>query len=220
MNELRVQDDVARIGVLESTGNEESFALSCPSTQPGAGRDRNWSSQSQYVLGVQKQQGTYSFDWGQSPSTPPADILEAMQADAAERVEERSRWIMRVSDLVAQIECWAKELGWATRRIDKTLEDSWIGKHRVPALLLQQDTCRIILEPIGRSAPKAQGVVDLYLMPAYDDIASLYFTRGRWNLDYLHEFHNGAKTGDTPSVSLDKKSFGKVLEEMRQHAAE
>lgn len=140
---------------------------------------------------------------------------EAMQADATERAEERTRWIRRVGDLVDQIESWAKEFGWATRRIEKTLEDSWIGKHRVPALLLQEETCRIILEPIGRSAPKAQGVVDLYLMPAYDDIASLYFTRGRWNLDYLH----GADSGHAASVPLDKESFGKVLEEMRQHAA-
>ena len=145
---------------------------------------------------------------------------EAMQTDAAECAEERSRWIKRVGDLVDQIESWAKELGWATRRIEKTLEDSWIGKHRVPALLLQAETCRIILEPIGRSAPKAQGVVDLYLMPAYDDIASLYFTRNHWNLDYLFSNPAGTNARNTKTVRLDAESFGKVLEEMRQHAAE
>jgi hypothetical protein len=143
-----------------------------------------------------------------------------MQADAAQRAEERARWIRRVSDLVDLVEAWAKELGWATRRIDKALDDSWIGKHRVPALLLQEDTCRIILEPIGRSAPKAQGVVDLYLMPAYDDIASLYFTRGRWNLDYLYEFRNRTRAGVAAPVPLEKESFGKVLEEMKRHASE
>ncbi len=45
-----------------------------------------------------------------------------------------------------------------------------------PALLMQEGpSAGLILEPIARSAPGADGVVDLYLLPAYDDIASLYF---------------------------------------------
>ena len=74
------------------------------------------------------------------------------------------------------VQTWADALGWSTRQIEVTLTDSQIGKYKAPALLLQEDAIRILLEPIGRSAPGAEGVVDLYLMPAYDDIASLYLS--------------------------------------------
>ena len=72
-----------------------------------------------------------------------------------------------------------------TRRIEKRLDDSGVGTHKVPALLLQEDTVRVLLEPVSRRAPGAEGVVDLYLMPAFDDIATLYFYDGGWQLHYM-----------------------------------
>ena len=48
---------------------------------------------------------------------------------------------------------------------------------------MQEGTVRIILEPIARSTPGAEGVVDLYLMPAYDDVATLFYEDG-WKLHY------------------------------------
>ena len=82
-------------------------------------------------------------------------------------------WISRVNLLVDEVERWARDEGWSTRRIEKRLEDAWIGPHRVPALLMQEELCRGLLEPLGLSAHGSEGVVDLYLMPAYDDIAEL-----------------------------------------------
>jgi hypothetical protein len=122
--------------------------------------------------------------------------------------------------LVTQVEQWGQELGWATRRIEKWLDDAQIGRHQVPALLLQEGTCRLLLEPIGRSAPGAQGVVDLYRMPAYDDIASLYFYEDRWNLHYLWPSGPSVATvREAPRVVLSKESLQGILEEMKRHAA-
>src|SRR6202022_2768927 len=115
----------------------------------------------------------------------PGAAKPELEREAQQRVNARNAWLGVVSDLVARVEQWGQEFGWATRRIEKRLEDSQIGKHQVPALLMQEGTCRVLLEPVGRSAPGAEGVVDLYLMPAYDDIASLYFYGNRWNLHYL-----------------------------------
>src|SRR5262249_11324131 len=109
---------------------------------------------------------------------------------------------------------------WATRRVVKKLDDARIGKHRVAALLMQADTCRILLEPVGRSSPGAEGVVDLYLMPAYDDIASLYYYDSQWNLHYT--FRGDPSVGNMPEATptvLTKEAFHKVLTEMRQNAA-
>jgi hypothetical protein len=78
----------------------------------------------------------------------------------------RKEWLHRLTTLVDSVENWTKELGWSTRRIEKEMQDSQIGKYQAPALLLQEGTTRMLLEPIAHDAPGAEGVVDLYLLPA------------------------------------------------------
>ena len=73
---------------------------------------------------------------------------------------------------------------------------------------------------MGRSAPGAEGVVDLYLMPAYDDIASLYYYGDRWNLHYMFPGTKPAATvREAEALPLSKEALEKVLAEMRQNAA-
>lgn len=77
-----------------------------------------------------------------------------------------------------------------------------------------------MLEPIARFVPGAEGVVDLYLMPAYDDIASLYFKNGQWVMRYV--FPAGSREEsihETEPVVLTKESFRSVLEAMSRNAA-
>jgi hypothetical protein len=142
------------------------------------------------------------------------------EEEIAERMKAREEWIHRVTSLVDQVESWAREMNWSTRRIEKKLDDSWIGKHTVPALLMQEDTCRVLLEPVGRSAPGVDGVVDLYLMPAYDDIASLYYYENRWNLHYkFPETKPVATVREAEGIPLSKEALANVLSQMKQHAA-
>ena len=42
----------------------------------------------------------------------------------------------------------------------------------------------MLLDPVAYDVPGAEGVVDLYLMPTYDDQASLYFEQGNWMIHY------------------------------------
>ena len=94
----------------------------------------------------------------QAPELPLPHIGQAeFEARAVEAVKAWIPWQKRVSDLVTRMEPWGKDLGWATRRIEKNLDDSLLGKHQVPALLLQDETWRVLLEPIGRSAPGWKG---------------------------------------------------------------
>jgi hypothetical protein len=156
-----------------------------------------------------------------APELPlPGFDRQDYEGRALDAVKAWIPWHKRVSDLVGQVEQWGRELGWSTRRIEKNLEDSLVGKHQAPALLLQEDTWRILLEPIGRSAPGVEGVVDLYLMPAYDDIATLLFYGDRWNLHYLPWDDPAAATvKEKAGVPLSKEALRRVLEEMKQHAA-
>ncbi len=173
-----------------------------------------------YVVAVRQQTDRLAFDWSASgPNISEAD-REEMQAEVSARMKDRAAWIDRVTSLVGQVEQWAREMGWSTRRVAKKLEDARIGMHRVPALLMQEDTCRFLLEPVGRSTHGAEGVVDLYLMPAYDDIASLYFYGNRWHLHYPFPGDKPASTvREAQAMPLSKETLAKVIAEMRQNAA-
>jgi hypothetical protein len=150
----------------------------------------------------------------------PKDATQEFTQDASTRVRTLHDWLARHSALVSSVETWMKDLDWATRRIETTLEDAQIGKYKAPALLMQEGIARILLEPIGRSAPGTEGVVDLYLMPAYDDIASLYYYDGRWNLHHVLPGTVGSpNTRQAPPKLLSKDTLLEVLEEMRRHAA-
>lgn len=172
----------------------------------------------QYIVDVRGTPDQLEFDWGRSPDKP-GPATDEIQAEITTRMQERFAWIERVAKLVADVEQWANELGWATKRVEKKLDDARIGAHRIPALLMQAETCRIILEPVGRSAPGTDGVVDLYLMPAYDDIASIYHYEGHWNLHYVFPGQRPvAAPRDAQALPLSKESLGQVLAEMKQHA--
>jgi hypothetical protein len=174
----------------------------------------------QFIVEVRTESDTLALDWGRTPDHPDASAREEIEEEITARMKDRAIWIERVTSLVDQVERWATEMGWSTRRVEKRLDDVRIGKHRVPALLMQQDTFRVLLEPVGRSTPGAEGVVDLYLMPAYDDIASLYFYEGRWNLHYIFPGTTGVATvREAEAAPLTKESLEKVLAEMRRDAA-
>lgn len=138
------------------------------------------------------------------------------RADAVERL--RDDWLARLSGLVESVQGWAEALDWSTRRIQTKIEDSEIGDYRAPALIIQKETVRAILHPIGRPTPGVAGVVDFYLMPAYDDIARLLFYDGQWHLH--HEFPGspdiGPRRQDQP---LSRETFQTVLETMIRNAS-
>ncbi len=137
----------------------------------------------------------------------------------AQKETVRAEWLGRLSALVDDVQGWARELGWSTRRIDKRMEDSQIGAYEAPALVLQEDLTRALLEPIARSAPGTEGVVDLYLMPAYDDIATLFFYEGGWHLHYQAPATSpAAKVPETEAEPLSKETFRDILEQMKDHA--
>jgi hypothetical protein len=100
------------------------------------------------------------------------------------------------------------------------MKDSRLGSYEAPALMIQQGTTRVLLDPVARFAPGVDGVVDLYLMPAYDDIASLYLVDSQWQLHYV--FPNTpaiAKAGEADVSPLSREAFSRVLDEMSKHAA-
>lgn len=172
----------------------------------------------QYIVAARGSGEGIAFDWGGTPDDPGEKKAE-IEDEARRRVDARQVWIDRIEKLVADVEQWGGELGWRTRRIEKRLDDWYVGKHRLPALLMQEETFRILLEPVGRSAPGTEGIVDLYLLPAYDDITTLYYYDGRWNIHYaFRDVPDAENIREMPAIPLSKESLRKVLEDMRTHA--
>ena len=132
----------------------------------------------------------------------------------------RDEWLERLTHLVSVVENYARELGWSTRRIETRMRDSDVGTYDAPALLLQEETTRILLEPIARVTPGSDGVVDLCLMPAYDDIGNLYFSGSAWRLRYVWPgIPSTGMIDPAEDQPFSKETLREVLEEMKKHAA-
>jgi hypothetical protein len=221
MNEQMInkQQYIAYIREYEDRPNTFLFELTQKGLPVVQGNDGTNKRRSIYSVIAQATDAGITFDWTGSKDPPGASQPE-LEQEVVNRLAARREWIGRVSALVAQVEDWVKQLGWSTRRIEKRLEDSYIGKHLVPALLMQQETCRVLLEPVGRSAPGVDGVVDLYLMPAYDDIATIYYHDGLWNLHCVFpwEAAPAENTREAMGKPLSIESLQETLEEMKNAA--
>ncbi len=108
----------------------------------------------------------------------------------------KAEWLSRLNALVGEVEGWARAYGWRTRRISKTVDERRIGSYKVPVLMMEKDTVEVVLNPVARFVPGAEGAVDLYAAPAYDDIASLYFEGDRWVV------HSGERPDPTARESV------------------
>ncbi len=212
------QEFNVRIGELEGADGALVFSF-VPKTHPnGNGMGGIPVRNPQFMVLVRGDPSATAFDWSRSPDDPGM-ARDKIEADVRARMLDRAAWLDRVNALVDRVEQWARELGWATRRIEKKLEDDWVGNHRVPALLMQEDTCRILLEPVGRSSIEVQGIVDLYVMPAFDDIARLFYSSDRWNLHPAFSEENSCGIDrDVKATPLSKETLATVLADMRQHA--
>jgi hypothetical protein len=134
--------------------------------------------------------------------------------------EVRDQWLKILADLTSKVKNWAEELNWSTRQIAKKMKDSRLGSYDAPALLMQKETTRVLLDPVARFTPGADGVVDLYLMPAYDDIASLYLVNGEWRLHYVFSgTPAAAEIRQAESWPLSRDAIGRILNEMSINAA-
>lgn len=94
----------------------------------------------------------------------------------------KREWLDRLGGLVAEVEGWARASGGRARRIDKTIAERGLGTYKVPVLLMEKDAVEVVLNPVARFVPGADGAVDLYAAPAYDDVASLYLEGDHWVL--------------------------------------
>lgn len=129
-------------------------------------------------------------------------------------------WQMRLESLLAQLMEWAKDFNWPVRKISKSMTDQNGHAYAAPALIIQCDTARVMIEPVTDSSPGTEGVVDLYVMPGYDDIATLYYYDQAWHLQRAGDFAEiSARQGssNTSSQLLTQVEFQSIIHELANH---
>ncbi|MEX2187721.1 MAG: hypothetical protein WD875_13035 [Pirellulales bacterium] len=150
-------------------------------------------------------------------------MSKSNDSHAANGSPPRDAWLARLRSLLDNVAAWASELDWSQKEIQVVLRDA-AGTYSAPGLLLQKEAVKVLLEPIASSAPGVDGVVDLYALPAYDDIANLYCADGEWTIRYAPadqpiETPSGTfSMPDAPPQPLSAESFAAVLESLKAHA--
>ena len=93
-------------------------------------------------------------------------------------------------------------------------------RYEVPVLVLDRDEAEVSLVPVARKVPGADGLVDFYLMPDFDDVASLYREKGQWFFHYA--FHpepmETHSVIETERFLLHEASLNRVLNDIVAHA--
>jgi len=128
--------------------------------------------------------------------------------------EQRDQFRSRVEALVEQVRPWVESHEWVTKPYTKKLRDSDGQIFLIPALFLQKGPIRVLLDPIAYDVPGAEGVVDLYLMPTDDDLASLYFEEGAWRIHYAFP----PDPMEAQTLPLNEQTVNEVLDSIAAHA--
>jgi hypothetical protein len=133
---------------------------------------------------------------------------------------QREQFRNRVEELVARFEGEVDRSEWITRRYPKRLRDDNREVYEVPALYIQKGAITLLLDPVGYDVPGAEGAADLYLMPAYDPMASLYFEGGHWVLHYAFPSDSSTPQSviETQELPLSTETINEVLKSIAEHA--
>jgi hypothetical protein len=149
----------------------------------------------------------------------PDAVTRGSQIDNPEVV--LAHWQDRLRILMQAVKEWVERAGWRTRTIQKSINDRKLGNHKVPVLLMAKDAIELALNPVSPLVPGAEGAVDLYLVPAYDDIASLYFESGRWMIHYSFSSDSQESRSDTDgeALPLSEETIIRIMNSIASHAA-
>lgn len=127
----------------------------------------------------------------------------------------------RVHSLIQQVQNWVEANEWVTKPYPKRMRDVDNQVFEIPSLFLQKGPTRVLLDPIAYDVPGSEGVVDLYLMPTYDDMASLYFKNGEWTIHYPSSADSAAAIppAEWETLALNETTINQVLDSIVAHAA-
>ena len=139
-------------------------------------------------------------------SEPKANVLPA----------EVAGWLDHLNVLVESVQEWSAASGWRSRLTSKHLAEKGLGRYEVPVLVLDRDDAEVSLVPVARQVPGADGLVELFRMPDYDAVASLYLEEGQWFIHYAFtpDPAEARSVIETERFPLEEGSLNRVLDDI------
>ena len=120
-------------------------------------------------------------------------------------------WKNAANGLIEQVEGWAAESKWVTRRVVKKISELLIGDYQLDQLYLHANGNLYILDPLARFIPGGLGAFDLSIQPSF------YVTSIYRHLDGVWQVHLDVGRGvqGAKKEPLTRESFEKALEELK-----
>jgi len=91
----------------------------------------------------------------------------------------RDSWVAEVEQMAGEIERWAKENDWDTKRETKEVVEDEIGKYALPVVRIQSMHGRLYFDPIARFLMGASGRVEIIATPSFYQVV-LVKENGKW----------------------------------------
>jgi hypothetical protein len=139
---------------------------------------------------------------------------------ATDLPREVDDWLYVLNGLIDNVKAWAETAGWETRLTARDVKEKGGLRYEAPVLVLDRDEAEVSLVPVAREVPGANGLVDFYLMPEFNHVASLYREKGQWFFHYA--FHPDPEVAssviETERFQLDEASFNRVVNDIAAHA--
>jgi hypothetical protein len=134
--------------------------------------------------------------------------------------EKSDAFASQVERVVDQLEGILSRQDWVLRRDPKRMRDETGNVYSVLSLTLFKGPVRLLLDPNGYDIPGADGVVDLYLLPPYDPVATLYLEHGEWFIHSPFPTNLNALADPTKWTRspLTEDSISNVLESIARDA--
>ena len=126
----------------------------------------------------------------------------------------------QVERVVCQFEAVLAEMNQVARRDDKRMRDETGDVYSVQSLTIFLGPMRLLLDPNGYNVPGCDGAIDLYLLPPYDPVATLYLEHGEWFIHSPDPTAQDSITGPTEWArsALTKESIATFLESIERNA--
>ncbi len=121
--------------------------------------------------------------------------------------DKSTAFARQVENVVCQFEAALAEMNQLARRDEKRMRDETGGVYSVQSLTVFMGPMRLLLDPIGYDVPDCDGAIDLYLLPPYDPVATLYLEHGEW---FIHSADSTAPESITRPTDWERSVLTKT----------
>jgi hypothetical protein len=104
-----------------------------------------------------------------------------MEQTTLSKKQEIGKWTAALRALIAEVEEWSAQLGWATSRQAKSIRERSLGAYQVEDLIIKTPSGVLVLDVKARNVADADGRVDLYILHNLNRML-LIRKENRWTL--------------------------------------